>query len=202
MNGEEDLMNKLMVSKKMMDIHNRIPRSGNQGVIPQESNVSSPMVETQQPTNAKYNIPDNINLDVESFSQPQMLQPQMSQPQEVTEEKIMGSNLPEDIKRLMLENPIEKPNMGGGPTLSNDLVERASRLMNSNKQSVQEQSTSSQTNTQIPPNFRETLKEVVTEVLTEKGVISETTSKSNETFSFKVGKHIFEGKVLKVKKTK
>ena len=203
MKGEEDLMQKLMVSKKMMDIHNNIPRSGNQGgMSPQGSGMSTPpMVESQQPLNAKYNIPDNLDLNEGIESQPQMSQPQMSQPQDITEEKIMGSNLPDDIKRLMIENPIDKPDIGG-PTLSNDLVEKASRLMNSKKQPVLEESNNQQSNTQLPSNFREMLKEVISEVLTEKGMITETTSKSNEKFVFKVGKHLFEGKILKVKKSK
>jgi hypothetical protein len=45
------------------------------------------------------------------------------------------------------------------------------------------------------------LKEVVEEVLLENGILAESTQKSNnELFSFKVGKHIFEGKVTKIKK--
>lgn len=197
MNGEQDLMNKLMVSKKMMDIHNRIPRSGTQGSFPQNEGVSTPEVESYQPINATYNIPDGVDFNMNESSQPTM-----SQPQEITEERIMGSKLPDEIKRLMIENPIEQPGMGSGPSISNELVEKAARLMNGNKKPIQEQTNQPQRTTQIPSNFREVLKEVVTEVLTEKGVIAESTSKSNETFSFRVGKHIFEGKVLKVKKTK
>jgi hypothetical protein len=44
------------------------------------------------------------------------------------------------------------------------------------------------------------LREVVEEVLQENGILSESEQKSNEVFSFKVGKHIFEGKVTKIKK--
>jgi hypothetical protein len=44
------------------------------------------------------------------------------------------------------------------------------------------------------------LKEVVKEVLSENGMLVESVSKSNDNFSFKVGKHIFEGKVTKIKK--
>jgi len=49
-------------------------------------------------------------------------------------------------------------------------------------------------------NLKELLKEVVREVLAENGMITESVSKTNDVFSFKVGKHIFEGKVTKVKK--
>ena len=44
------------------------------------------------------------------------------------------------------------------------------------------------------------IKEVVQEVLKENGLIVESTSKSNEVLSFRVGQHIFEGKITKIKK--
>ena len=36
--------------------------------------------------------------------------------------------------------------------------------------------------------------------LKQNGLVTESSEKSNETFSFKVGKHVFEGKVTKIKK--
>jgi len=51
-------------------------------------------------------------------------------------------------------------------------------------------------------NLRSMLKEVVQEVLKENGLITESTSKSDEVMMIKVGKHIFEGKISKVKKLK
>lgn len=189
MNSENDLIQKLMVSKKIMDKHNVIPRNG----LHSEGSLSSPMVESFQPVNGHYNIPDGVDLNYTS-------QPVTNNMiQENPQERIMGSKLPDEIKRLMIENPIVQPGTTSGPTLSNDLVEKASRLMN-NKQPISEQKSPSSVG--IPNNFKEMLKEVVTEVLTEKGIISESSSNSNETFSFKVGKHIFEGKVLKIKKTR
>jgi hypothetical protein len=44
------------------------------------------------------------------------------------------------------------------------------------------------------------IKEAVNQALSENGLLVESTEKANETFSFKVGKHIFEGKVTKIKK--
>jgi hypothetical protein len=127
----------------------------------------------------------------------------------MTTDRVMASKLPDAIKRLMIEHPIEVPNsMGGGSVLSDELVEKAARLMNTDargnqvnqpKQRIQEQ-----TPTQQPQfnnkQLREMLKEVVEEVLLENGILAESTQKSNEVFSFKVGKHIFEGKVTKIKK--
>ena len=51
-----DLMAKLAVSKKIMDKHNEIPRSGNN--MPNIQN-SVPQVESYQPVPAKYNIPND-----------------------------------------------------------------------------------------------------------------------------------------------
>jgi hypothetical protein len=42
----------------------------------------------------------------------------------------------------------------------------------------------------------------VNEALRENGLLVEETEKTNESFSFRVGSHIFEGKVTKVKKIK
>jgi hypothetical protein len=44
------------------------------------------------------------------------------------------------------------------------------------------------------------MKEVVQEVLKENGLLTESETKSNEVFKFRVGQHIFEGKLVKVKK--
>ena len=48
--------------------------------------------------------------------------------------------------------------------------------------------------------IKKMINEAVNEALQENGLITESSEKSNEVFSFKVGKHIFEGKVTKIKK--
>ena len=48
--------------------------------------------------------------------------------------------------------------------------------------------------------LKKIVKEVVDEALSENGLMMESSEKTNELFSFKVGKHIFEGKVTKIKK--
>jgi CRISPR/Cas system-associated protein Cas7 (RAMP superfamily) len=112
----------------------------------------------------------------------------------------------------MMEHPIQQPNMGMGTNtvLSNELIEKASRLMNTNPkgdvmnesrtkrqvQSQPSQPTSSLSAQQIKDIVRETMEEV----LSENGLLVESESKSGEMFKFRVGQHLFEGKVLKVKK--
>ena len=44
------------------------------------------------------------------------------------------------------------------------------------------------------------INEAVNNALKENGLVTESSEKTNEIFSFKVGKHIFEGKVTKIKK--
>ena len=200
MKTEQDLIQKLMISKKIMDKHNQTPRSGdNIGNV----NMSSPELQTFNTPKANYNIPSDVMM-----SESQMAQPLLSEAAipkqgggEMSEDKILNSRLPDEIKKLMIEHPIQQPN-STGPTLSNDLIERASQLMNNETNPKEISQPQSQSQSQIPNNFREVLKEVVTEVLTDSGIISESSSKSNESFSFKVGKHIFEGKVVKIRKTK
>jgi len=50
--------------------------------------------------------------------------------------------------------------------------------------------------------IKKMIKTAVNEALMENGLIAESTEKSNETFQFRVGSHIFEGKVTKIKKLK
>ena len=44
------------------------------------------------------------------------------------------------------------------------------------------------------------IEEAVDNALEKNGLLVENSEKTNELFSFKVGKHIFEGKVSKIKK--
>jgi hypothetical protein len=48
--------------------------------------------------------------------------------------------------------------------------------------------------------IKKMINEAVNDALKENGLLTESSEKSNEIFSFKVGKHIFEGKVTKIKK--
>jgi hypothetical protein len=49
-------------------------------------------------------------------------------------------------------------------------------------------------------NLRDMLKDVVREVLRENGMLTESVEKTNDKFIFKVGSHVFEGRLTKVKK--
>jgi hypothetical protein len=209
MTNELSLMEKLAVSKKIMDAHNKIPTGGASTSM---SSYNTPSVENYEPVRGTYNIPQEFLQESQQIDQPYLssIPKTPTAPQPLTSDRVMASKLPDAIKKLMIEHPIEVPNSmgGGGSVLSDELVEKATRLMNTDargnqvnqpKQVVREQSQPQQpqiNNRQL----REMLKEVVEEVLQENGILAESTQKSNEVFSFKVGKHIFEGKVTKIKK--
>lgn len=190
----DDFIKKLMVSKQIMDKHREIPRSGQGGsTYINESSISTPDLYSAEPVPASYNIPQEF---LQGESRVNTTTPV------VTEDKIIKSKLPDAIKKLMIEHPIEKPQQYN-PTLSNDLIERAARLMNENKEVVQQ---SNKVNTSQPSqnlnnsDLKRMMRETIEEVLKENGLIVESTSKSQDLFTFKVGKHLFEGKISKIKK--
>ena len=197
MNSEQDLIQKLMISKKIMEKHNDMGRNGIQS---SGGGSSSPMVEDYQPIQATYNLPQ------EFLSEQEVAKPINNGP--MTSDRILGSKLPDEIKKLMMEHPIQQPTMGAGSgTLSNELVEKASRLMNTNakgellenKQPQRQQP--QQSNVGVDANvIRDIVRETVQDVLRENGLLTESETKSNEVFKFRVGQHIFEGKLIRVKK--
>lgn len=193
MNNENDLIQKLMMSKKIMDIHNKTPRGQNP-----TASINIPEVESFTPPQANYNIPQEFLSEVRQPSSSIKTNTEIP-----TEQKIMSSKLPDEIKRLMIEHPIVQPNnMSAGPVLSDELIQKASRLMGTNPSGEQ---VTKKTNQTQPSNvdlntIRSVVRETVEEVLRENGLMVESTNKSNEMISFRVGKHIFEGKVTKIKK--
>ena len=209
MTNELSLMEKLAVSKKIMDAHNNTPRGG---MASSMDSYNSPSVDNYEPVKGTYNIPKEFLQESQQSDQPYLssIPKAPTMPQPLTSDRVMASKLPDAIKRLMIEHPIEVPNSmgGGGSVLSNELVEKATRLMNTDargnqvnqpKQRIQEQAPTQSPNFNMK-QLKSMLREVVEEVLQENGILSESEQKSNEVFSFKVGKHIFEGKVTKIKK--
>jgi hypothetical protein len=199
-----DLMQKLAISKKIMDAHSGINRGS---VSP------NPVLENFDTPNASYNIPQEYMGEVSQE------RPNFDPTQPLEESRIKNSKLPDEIKRLMIEQPIVQPSsMNGGAAISDDIIEGAQRLMNMNKitsaqqpQSVKIPTTNQQQSS--PSNFninemksmirdvvRDTVRDVVREELKEAGMLVESTSNSNDTLQFKVGNHLFVGKVTKIKK--
>jgi len=199
---------KLMMAKASMD-KTRQMDSG-QVAKPKQSL----QVENFDMPQAKYNIPSEM---MESVPQMPISSLPKSNPgvgfNKPSVDAIKKSKLPDEIKRLMIEHPIQQPNnMGGGSVLSNELVEKAARLMNNDvannvnplqsKKITQENKSQNVTSNLDKNLLKDLIKETIEEVLGENGLLIESTSKTNDMFQFRVGSHIFEGKVTRIKKVK
>ena len=200
------LMEKLALSKAIMDKADGIKNSNSM-------NGGLPPTSLQQfdVPNAKYNIPSEFLQEGPSQQTPYL----SSAPRENTKpvgnptvDAIKNSKLPDEIKRLMMEHPIGQPQQQP-TTISNELIEKASRLMKDNSNNyVPDSAKPKQIQTQPTPSvgnidynvIQKMITEAVNNALKENGLLMESSEKSNELFTFKVGKHVFEGKVTKIKK--
>lgn len=194
--NENELLQKLVVAKQIMNKHDEKPR-GNNGGLPSTS------LQNFDAVPASYNLPTEFLQE----QQTQVTAPRNTE--QITKERILNSKLPDEIKKLMIENPIVQPETMSGPTLSDDLVNKANRLMRENILSgdniptkTQSQGQSQGQNVSGNTDIKKMVKEAVREILSESGLLVESTSKSNDAFSFRVGQHIFEGKISKIKKLK
>jgi hypothetical protein len=196
-------MSRLVASKAIMDSpkFNKSVNSMNQGLPP------TSLQDFDMPQ-AKYNIPQEF-LQEQQVQQPYLSQVPNTKPVGVpTVDAIRNSKLPDEIKKLMMEHPISQPQQPQ-MTLSNDLIERASRLMKEDKggyvpESAKPKQQPAQTQQMAQgidyKVIQKMINEAVKSALKENGLLVESTEKTNEMFTFKVGKHQFEGRVTKVKK--
>jgi len=205
-------MEKLALSKAIMDKADGIKNSNSMnGGLPPTSLQQMNSPESFNMPTAKYNIPAEFLQESEQTQQPYLsnIPRENTKPVGVpTVDAIKNSKLPDEIKRLMMEHPIGQPQQQP-TTISNDVIERATRLMNVNKEGyIPESAKPKQSPVATPQQsngidyklIKKMINEAVNDALYENGLITESSEKSNEVFSFKVGKHIFEGKVTKIKK--
>ena len=203
----DQLMDKLIKSKAIMDRHDGMKRSNS---ISESSYSSMPMAQDFDIPQAKYNIPQEF-LQEQQVQQPYLSQVPNTKPVGVPSvDAIKNSKLPDEIKKLMMEHPISQPQQPQ-MTLSSELIEKASRLMkegtgNYVPESAKPKQQTSQSQPQVQSQgidykvIQKMINEAVRSALKENGLVTESTEKTNEMFTFKVGKHQFEGRVTKVKK--
>ena len=200
------LMEKLALSKAIMDKAEGIKNTNSMsGGLPPTS------LQQFDVPSAKYNIPAEFLQESQQVNQPYLsnIPRENTKPVGVpTVDAIKNSKLPDEIKRLMMEHPISQPQQQTA-TMSNELIEKATRLMKKNDGNyIPESAKPKQPTPQSQPTnnnidyklIKDMINEAVNEALQENGLIVESTEKANEVFSFRVGKHIFEGKVVKIKK--
>ena len=189
------LMEKLMISKKIMEKSDQISRGSVVGNSSNYTDTSGIMQNVQlqefSAPSAKYNIP-------EEYVPAQ--QPVQKIPQGNPLERIQNSKLPDAIKKLMIEHPIAqvKPME---TTISDDVIEAASRLMKKDKEKSTTPTQQVSYSQGLSANdIRKIVRETMEEVLSEQGLMVESETKSSDTIQIKVGQHLFVGKISKIKK--
>jgi len=172
-----------------MDRHNDMDR----GITPKKSNQQQLVREYDEaPIPSTYNIPEEY-----LSSSPQM--PKASTAV-ITEDRIKNSKLPDAIKRLMMEHPIQQAQQYQA-TISDDIIEKASRLMGTRKETVVENKPQPQhqpSNSGIGLSAND-IKKIVREEMEDvvRSVIEEYLDKSlvTEDIQIRVGGTTFSGKL-------
>ncbi len=211
MGSTEELMQRLAVSKKIMERSEQIKAGGSDN-----RKINMPSVEEFSPVNATYNLPS------EFLPEQTQRQSSFDPTQPIEEGRILKSKLPDEIKRLMIEQPIVQPSsMTGGVDISEEVIQGAQRLMNMGSNKITDIPTTNNVGSRVEspqtnhntPNLninemksmirdvvRDTVRDVVREELKDAGMLVESTQDTNEVIQFKVGQHLFIGKVTKIKK--
>lgn len=190
----EQLINKLAKAKAIMDKSDTI-RNGNA-----QHQINDVNLETFNAPNARYNIPPEMISESSAFNNNNVDMSVLNvKPVGVpTFDAIKNSKLPDEIKKIMLEHPISQPQQQ--VTLSDDLLEKAAKLMNNGNSTAKKTNVSKNEGVIDYNVIKEMINEAVKSAMKESGLLVESTEKTNDVFTFKVGKHIFEGKLTKIKK--
>lgn len=190
----EQLINKLAKAKAIMDKSDTI-RNGNA-----QHQINDVNLETFNAPNARYNIPPEMISESSTFNKNNVDMSVLNvKPVGVpTFDAIKNSKLPDEIKKIMLEHPISQPQQQ--VTLSDDLLEKAAKLMNNGNSTAKKTNVSKNEGVIDYNVIKEMINEALKSAMKESGLLVESTEKTNDVFTFKVGKHIFEGKLTKIKK--
>jgi len=198
MSGFETLQQKLIQAKAVMDRVDGTPSNNNsmrQGLT--ESNPNLPPVSN----NFNASSVDSVIQENSNLTRPT-----------ITEDKISKSNLPDAIKKLMIDHPIPEVSFGGG--IPDSLIEGAAEKMkklsgikptsqsfSNQKINTPKPKTQKITQSSLKNLVRETIKESLDELIDDR--ISQRIVESNglnESIKLVVGNTIFEGKILTTKK--
>ena len=219
---ETTLQQSLLTARRFMN-HDKLQTESSvskKSTIPQSTPIPESVV-SQQPVNP---MPHNTPPGTQQFEQPRSAaQMDLKPHSKLTRKSIMSSNLPDAVKKAMIDNPI--PDINTGANLSPQFMNEVAEKMNNQDYSVdgmRQQSNSNipnipnlsnvikENNTQpspIPPpqtsfessSLKSEIKSMITETLDE--LIE---AKINKALlgSTRVGNKVFTGKLSKVKTLK
>ena len=195
------------------------------------SGKNSPLVKDFKTPQATYNIPDNITESAPPPTAPIPKPMNMNPHSGLNEERIKSSNLPPEIKKLMIENPIQDPSGAGGAMLNDNFINKVSEKMKSDEFSINKMRSTSNNNIgSMPKNIKKNttqktksspipainenfsssldysslkkvIKECVKEVISENDLLIEKTN-IKENLQLRVGNKIFIGSIKSVKTIK
>tara|TARA_R110000803_G_scaffold39315_2_gene84793 strand:- start:2104 stop:2727 length:624 start_codon:yes stop_codon:yes gene_type:complete len=205
MSGFENLQQKLVQAKAVMDRVDGTPSN--------MKNVQRNVSESSNP-----NLPPiSNNFNSQSIDNVIQSNTNMTRPK-ITEDRVRSSNLPDAIKKLMIDHPI--PEVSFGNQIPDSLIEGAAKKMKSlsgvgsggsnetitnnstNNSSIKQPNKSQKlTQTGLKSLIRETIKDSLGDLIDE--AISERLTKSskiNESIKIVVGGSVFEGRISSTKK--
>tara|TARA_R110000782_G_scaffold69239_2_gene139311 strand:+ start:6291 stop:6914 length:624 start_codon:yes stop_codon:yes gene_type:complete len=205
MSGFENLQQKLVQAKAVMDRVDGTPSN--------MKNVQRNVSESSNP-----NLPPiSNNFNSQSIDNVIQSNTNMTRPK-ITEDRVRSSNLPDAIKKLMIDHPI--PEVSFGNQIPDSLIEGAAKKMkslsgvgsggsnetttnnNTNNSSIKQPNKSQKlTQTGLKSLIRETIKDSLGDLIDE--AISERLTKSskiNESIKIVVGGSVFEGRISSTKK--
>ena len=208
MSGFENLQQKLVQAKAVMDRVDGTPSNTN--------NVQRNVSESSNP-----NLPPvSNNFNSQSIDNVIQSNTNMTRPK-ITEDRVRSSNLPDAIKKLMIDHPI--PEVSFGNQIPDSLIEGAAKKMRSlsgvgsggvnetntistgkitNTSNIEQPNKSQKlTQTGLKSLIRETIKDSLGDLIDE--AISERLTKSskiNESIKIVVGGSVFEGRISSTKK--
>jgi len=205
MEGFEKLQNSLLAAKQVMSkVDNKSYTTGNvdASMLTQDTNnlQSSPQQPSPQQTQSGST---RTQRDVKS---------------NMSEEKIKGSNLPDNIKQLMLENPI--PTVNFENNLSSDFIDEVAKKMEQQSkftsgaqktpqpvtptQPIQQtQPTSLSLNEELKGFIKDAITETLDEIVESKlNKLMESNKEISENLQIRVGDSMFIGKITDVRNVK
>jgi hypothetical protein len=222
--SENDLMMRLVQAKKIMNkVDNGDYETGhvNEQTLrssPEELGANQMMAQqmSQQMTQQRHMPQQMGGYDMMEESRPSPTRPVNSNNLDVN--RIKNTKLPENIKKLMIEHPIQQPQqISLADSLDINFVNKARKLMEQEGVNVNKSKGSSSRTQQtqvihskqdvneiinaLTPIIENTIRKIMDEKLNQLLTAQKTTS-INENLVVKVGDSVFSGKITKVNKAK
>lgn len=224
--SENDLMMRLVQAKKIMNkVDNGDYETGhvNEEVLrssPEDLGANQMMTQQRQMPQQRY-MPQQMSQQMGGYDMMEESRPSPTRPvssNNLDVNRIKNTKLPENIKKLMIEHPIQQPQqISLADSLDINFVNKARKLMEQEGVNINKSKGSSSRTQQtqvihskqdvneiinaLTPIIENTIRKIMDEKLNQLLTAQKTTS-INENLVVKVGDSVFSGKITKVNKAK